>query len=232
MRTPQFIYEDNWLAIVNKPCGMVSDRNEHVSNTLEDWIQIHYKRQQSVRPVLMHRLDRATSGILIVSKKKSATVLLQSMIENRQIEKHYLALVEGVPNRKQQTLNQFFLKDKAQHKAIISSSPLTNAYQPVSINYKCIDTKDGYALLDVELITGKYHQIRSQLASITHPILGDSLYGSVAKSGILNGITLHAYKLIFIHPVTQQRLNIVSYPQQDEGLWSHFSSLWKTPLGC
>lgn len=225
MSVPAIIYEDNWFAIVYKPCGLVSDQNLYVSTCLESWLVEYYKCQQSVRPKLMHRLDRPTSGILIVSKKKTATVPLQQMIEKRQIEKKYLALVEGIPAVEQQILNQFHIKDKENKKAVIALSSLSRQFQPVSLSYKILQSDSLFSLLEIDLITGKYHQIRAQLGSIGHPVAGDVMYGSKYPSGVSNGITLHAYKLSFLHPITNQKMHIEHFPLS-KGLWEKYNTQW------
>jgi 23S rRNA pseudouridine1911/1915/1917 synthase len=219
----KIVFEDDALLIVSKPCGLNSD--EQVGyESVEALLKNKYKKQQNVFPVLMHRLDRHTSGLILISKKRSVTPLLQRMMEQRRIKKTYLAVVEGNIHPDVGMIKSFLLKNILTKKAEISETKKTDLFKDAQLKYKTIEIINSLSLLEVELLTGRYHQIRAQLAYLHHPVVGDKLYGSTIPSFIQNGIALHAYSLIFTHPVTHQKLKIIEWPDI-KGCWKNFKRI-------
>lgn len=193
MLVPSLVYEDAYLLVVNKPCGLNSDADKAGNPSVESWVKKYYAGKKQIQPVLMHRLDRVTSGLLLISKKPSVTKQLQLAFEQRKIIKKYLAVVHECSLPESGVLKHFLKKDFQLKKAIVVNS--SDLGHEAVLEYKKIQKFDNYSLLEIHLCTGRYHQIRAQLAAENCPIVGDKLYGSEIDSSIKHGIGLHAYSL-------------------------------------
>lgn len=189
-----------WIA-VNKPFGLSVEKTIGANDTIEDQVLAYLKRSTSM-PFLgiVHRLDRVTSGILLLAKKKSALRKLNEQFSQRQVKKTYLAVVEGVPHKPEAQLAQWLYKDQKEKKAIIfdEAGEQRDACQ---LYYRVLNEDGKKALLEVELQTGKFHQIRAQLAAMGTPIIGDDKYGAAHFTYADKGIALHAHKLSFQDPI-------------------------------
>jgi RluA family pseudouridine synthase len=193
MNNPEIIYEDSSILVINKPCGLNSDIDKWGNPSVEEWVKNYYAGKKQVHPVLMHRLDRVTSGLLIISKKPAMTRQLQLAFEQRKIEKKYLAVVHDCSLPTVGTLKHFLSKDPVQKKAVVVQSSALG--QEAVLKYKILQRVEAYSLLEIQLLTGRYHQIRAQLAAVGCPVVGDMLYGSNVSCGIEMGIALHAFTL-------------------------------------
>lgn len=203
----------HWLA-ANKPAGLNTERTRSDVPSLEanaeHWLKSYSRRQHPFLGIV-HRLDRVTSGILVMAKKKSALKNLNEQFRTRQVDKIYLAIVNQLPPNRSGHLNNYLKKDTRLKQAIIYQQPEAGTF-PVSLDYKVLDTNyQGEYLLQIQPHTGKYHQIRAQLASIGCPIKGDNLYGS-AHPYQPNCIALHAHSLTFIDPQTSEQQTLVATP--------------------
>lgn len=189
-----------WLA-VNKPAGISVERQLGASDTLEDLV-LHYLSQKESRPFLgiVHRLDRLTSGVLLLAKKKNSLRELNLQFSSGRTTKIYLALTLNAPNEKQGTLRHWLQKDQTGKKAIIVHAPTKEAKE-VTLKYKIRTTTPHGTLWEIQLLSGKFHQIRAQLAASGFPIIGDALYGGTTDPKA-SGIALHAWKLSFNDPET------------------------------
>lgn len=215
-KTPQrqtfsVLHEDDDLLVIDKPSGLASHSGTGVmENNLMDQIFSYLGRKNVA---LVNRLDRETSGIVVVGKNKQVVRALNQMIKERKVKKYYLALVKGEFKRKSGTLKSYVkrIEEDFQHRTIISAESEPDSTL-AELNYNVISSAKDFTLLEIELITGKMHQIRAQLQSEHHPIIGDKLYGDeeINKKLKLNRQFLHAYKIIFRHPTTSNEIIIES----------------------
>jgi RluA family pseudouridine synthase len=204
MTTLQIIYEDAILLVCNKPAGLMvePDRNNH-PNLLQ---QVkHYLKEKTgdKNPYAqhLHRLDRITSGIVLFTKQKEHLRNLSEQFAQRKVSKYYIALTNKEPKQNEGVLEHWHRKEKK--KAVLVPEG-TEYAEKAKLEYT-VKPNGDYFLWSIQLHTGKYHQIRVQLASIECPILGDELYGSNAPYKP-NTIALHAAKLIIKHPITTQEM--------------------------
>jgi RluA family pseudouridine synthase len=200
----QIIYEDHVLLVCNKPAGLMvePDRNSH-PNLLQQVRNYLREKTGDKNPYgqHLHRLDRVTSGIVLFTKQKEYLRNLSEQFAQRQVSKYYLALTDNAPEKNEGILEHWHRKEKK--KAVLVPEG-TDYAEKAKLEYK-VQPHGNYYLWHIKLHTGKYHQIRVQLASMGCPIIGDELYGSteVFKS---NSIALHATKLIIMHPESEEEM--------------------------
>ncbi|MFN7115815.1 MAG: RluA family pseudouridine synthase [Saprospiraceae bacterium] len=196
------LYESTWLLAVNKPAGVLVEKSPYYPS-VETWAE-NYVAQQSKKPFvgIVHRLDRPVSGVLLLAKKKAALKDLNEQFRLRTIQKTYLALVENEPPTPSGALLHWLKKDIINKKAIIYNNAVKQS-EECRLDYNIIEKKGAFYLLQITLHTGKFHQIRAQLAAIGCPIVGDEKYGA-AHFYKNDAIALHANRLIFKDPLTAQ----------------------------
>jgi 23S rRNA pseudouridine1911/1915/1917 synthase len=211
--TLTILYKDKYLVAVEKPAGLNTETDSLNNPSLQNELKKQLSKPFPLKygPGVIHRLDRPVSGIVLFALSPTALKKMNELFAARKIKKVYRALVRGKAPAPAQKLKHYLLKDKEQKKAIISSLPAKN-YLPVSLSYKVISHKDNISELEIELHTGKYHQIRAQLAAINLPIIGDVLYGGESIKETKQ-IMLHAYSLAFVHPISGEKISISSNPQ-------------------
>ena len=193
---------------MNKAAGIAVEKISPQIITLEDLVYAHLLLTAKKPFVgIVHRLDRPTSGIILFAKKPSVLKIMNAQFEKRTVRKYYEALVDGEIPNPSGSLKDYLHKDFFQKKAIISNQK-SKENQEVKLNFRKIDLIGHRTLLNIELLTGKYHQIRAQLASMGFPIAGDVLYGGNLWKR--EGIGLHASALQFDHPETKERITITS----------------------
>lgn len=201
------VYEDENILLVDKKQGvLVHPDDKEYSDTLIGRIQ-HYlydkgeydpEKEQSFKPSLANRIDRGTGGIVIAAKNAEALRILCDKIKYREIDKQYLAVIHGVPSRKEATLEGFLEKNESKNKVYLKSSREDGGLT-VKTRYRVLASQTGLSLIEVDLLTGRTHQIRAHMASIGHPLLGDGKYGKLAADKKM-GFTrqaLYSYKLTF-----------------------------------
>ena len=200
------VYEDDNILLADKRPGMAVHPHDgaEYGRTLIDHIQayLYQKREWSPRgensfaPALCNRIDRNTGGIVIAAKNAEALRILNQKIKDRELEKRYLAIVEGVPKPASGSLKGYLFKDAKKNRVFVTDKPQPGA-KTCQTNYVTISTKNGLSLVECDLITGRTHQIRAQFAHSGHPLLGDGKYGKLNKKSDRNYQALYSYKLTF-----------------------------------
>lgn len=197
------IFEDDWLLVVNKPAGIAIHPSVlHYSDSLCNGIRFYFDKiglKKKIRPV--NRLDLNTSGLVVFAKCEYIQECLINQMKNNQFKKEYLAVCDGIFNEKSGTIN---LPIARKRNSIIERCISENG-QTATTHYEVLKEFDNYSLVKCSLETGRTHQIRVHMSAIGHPLLGDSLYGSI--SDLINRQALHCYNLQFIHPVYNNDLN-------------------------
>lgn len=196
MSNLEVVNENNNYIVVNKMAGLISEKSPYEDCTIENQVYNHLLKSKR-KPYIgvIHRLDRVTSGILIFAKKKSILVEFNNLFSNRKVQKTYLAIVKNKPPKNKEQLINFLVKNNLQKRADIVQSKSKDSLKCI-LTYQVIGKNDFGYLLEVKPQTGRFHQIRAQLANIGLPIIGDEKYGSDQKYFPLS-ICLHAWKLTY-----------------------------------
>jgi len=204
----RILLEDNHLLIVNKlPSEIVQgDKtgDEPLSETLKQFLKVKYNKPGNVFVGVVHRLDRPVSGAVVFAKTSKALTRLNNMVKERTIKKTYWAVVKEPPPDESGILKHFLVRNPKKNKSFAYKKPVENSKEAL-LSYKMIAASKDYYLLEIDLHTGRHHQIRAQLSAIGCPIKGDLKYG-FARSNPDGSISLHARRLEFIHPVNKNRL--------------------------
>lgn len=221
------LYEDNHIIAVNKTCNEIVQGDKTGDTPLADTVKVYikekYHKPGEVFLGVTHRLDRPTSGVVLFARTSKALSRLNEMFKSHeQIRKTYWAIVQGAPKQAEARLENWLVRNEAQNKSYIAKPGAKEAKLAV-LGYKTLVKGDHYTLLEVNLETGRHHQIRCQLAAIGCPIKGDLKYGA-KRSNPDGGISLHARKIEFIHPVSKQDICITA-PVPDDSLWQQFAAL-------
>ncbi len=209
---------------VNKRCGDLVQPDPAGNSALENEIKEFIKRRDSkpgeVYLGVVHRIDRPVSGLVLFAKSSKALVRLNEMIRLRQIEKRYWALIEGRPSMEPTTLTHHIVRDTKSNKSKAYDSPKKDSKE-ARLSYEVVGALTNYTLVEVNLHTGRHHQIRAQLAKIGCPIKGDLKYGS-KRSNPEGGIMLHSRSMQFIHPVRKEMITITAPTPSPDSLWDIF----------
>lgn len=204
------LYEDNDIIVVNKPKGMVvHPANGNPDGTLVNAVMAKCKDSLSgiggeIRPGIVHRLDKDTSGAIIVAKNDKAHINLSEQIKNHEVEKTYIALVKGIVSENEATINMAISRSTKDRKKMAVNKDGKNAIT----HFKVLERFDKYTLLEVKIETGRTHQIRVHLSYIGYPIVGDEVYSNGKNEWGIKGQCLHAKSLKFKHPITGKEMFI------------------------
>jgi len=220
----EILYEDNHIIAVNKRAGELvqvdKDCNESLEESVKQLIKARDCKPFNVFLGVPHRLDRPVSGVVIFAKTSKALTRLNEMFRQGEVHKTYHAIVKNRPPKEEDLLTHYLVRNEKQNKSYANEKPVPNAKES-RLRYKLIGASNSYFLLEVELLTGRHHQIRCQLSKIGCPIKGDLKYG-FARSNPNGGISLHAYRAELIHPVSKEKIEIAApYPSGD--IWGAFA---------
>ncbi len=211
------IYEDNHLIIVNKKAGEIvqGDRtgDKPLSELVKDYLKKKYNKPGNVFCGVVHRIDRPVEGLVIFAKTSKALERLNKMLRDGEIHKTYWAMVEGKPTDKESILKNYLKSDGKINKTFVTDNNDDDAKLSI-LNYRTIAEGERYSILEINLLTGRKHQIRCQLSAIGHPIKGDLKYGA-KRSNPNGGISLQAHKIQFIHPVSKKEIDITLPPTEE-----------------
>jgi 23S rRNA pseudouridine1911/1915/1917 synthase len=216
----QVLHEDNHLIVVNKRVGDIvqGDKtgDKPLSEVVKEYIKEKYNKPGEVFLGVVHRLDRPTTGIVAFARTSKALSRMNELFSNRETQKTYWAVVKNKPEKSKDKLVHYLKRNEKNNtsKAHLKEVPDSKL---ASLEYQIIKELNNYTALEIELHTGRHHQIRAQLAAIGSPIKGDLKYG-FDRSNPDGGIHLHARKLSFIHPVSKEALTIVA-PTPDDVVW-------------
>lgn len=216
----QVLFEDNHIVIVNKRAGDISQGDKTgdkpLSDVVKEYVKIKYNKPGDVFLGVVHRLDRPTSGIIIFARTSKALERLNKMLREKTIQKTYWAVVKNEPKENVDTLIHFLKKNPKNNKSTAYVKEIDGSKKAI-LHYKTIKKLDNYSLLEIDLETGRHHQIRCQLSTIGSPIKGDLKYG-FNRSNKDGSIHLHARKINFIHPVSKEKISIIA-PLAKDPIW-------------
>lgn len=219
----QVLYEDNHIIIVNKAPGEIVQGDKTGDKPLVDivkeWIKETHAKPGNVFLGIPHRLDRPVGGIVIFAKTSKALARLNEMFRNGDIHKTYWAITRNRPPKDADRLTHYITTVEKNNKSYASASPQEGAKEAV-LEYKLVADSDRYHLVEVNLLTGRKHQIRVQLAAIGCPVKGDLKYGD-KRSNPDGSISLIARRVQFVHPVSGKPIDVTA-PLPDDNLWQAF----------
>ena len=217
------LYEDKHIIVLLKPqmtaCCPDESKDDNLFDQVKRYIKIHYNKPGNVYVGLVHRLDRPTGGVLVYAKTSKAAARLTEGLQSGDFEKKYLTVLCGAPDGERGKLCNYLRKNTVNNMVYICT-PSEEGAKYAELDYRVLENKGKYSLVEVRLHTGRTHQIRVQMAGIAHPIYGDMRYGGPnAQKGKL---ALWAYSLSFLHPITKERLKFIVCPPETDAPWKAF----------
>ncbi len=219
----RILYEDNHLVVVNKLASEIiqGDKTGDVplSEEVKLFLKEKYAKPGNVFLGVIHRLDRPVSGVVVFAKTGKALSRMNELVKKREMKKTYWAVVKNMPAQREATLNHYLVRNEKKNKSFVSKKNTEGAKEAV-LSYRYLASSDQYHLLEIDLHTGRHHQIRAQLAAIGSPIKGDLKYG-FPRSNPDASISLHARSVSFVHPVRKEPVKIEA-PVPDDPLWKFF----------
>ncbi|MCG8581544.1 MAG: RluA family pseudouridine synthase [Bacteroidales bacterium] len=221
------LYEDNHIIAVNKSSSDIVQGDKTGDETLSDRVKAYIKKKYDkpgeVFLGVVHRLDRPVSGVVLFARTSKALSRLNKMFQEKTIKKTYWALVAELPTEDTGRLRHYILKNSEKNKSYAFPKPRNGAKEAI-LNYRLVSGLKNYFMLEVDLETGRHHQIRCQLAKIGCPIRGDLKYG-FPRSNKDGSISLHARKIEFEHPVKKEPITIIASTPETENLWKEFRNV-------
>ena len=220
------IYEDNHIIIVNKQSGEIVQGDKTgdrpLSDIVKNYIKEKYQKPGAVFLGVVHRLDRPVSGLVVFARTSKALARLNKMFAEGEVHKTYWAIVKNAPRKPEGTLVHWLVRNEKQNKSYAYDHEKPSAKKAV-LKYRVIGHSDNYCLIEVQLLTGRHHQIRCQLAAMGCPIKGDLKYGA-PRSNPDGSISLMSRRVEFVHPVSKETI-IAEAPIPDEPLWKALTGL-------
>ena len=224
------LFEDNHLLIYNKKPSQIVQGDKTgdrpLSDLLKDFIKERDSKPGNVFLGVVHRIDRPVSGAVVFAKTSKALSRLNEMLKSGEIHKTYWAIVKNQPPKPEDHLTQYLTRNEEKNKSFVHENPVAGS-QKAELIYRVIGQSDIYHLLEVNLLTGRHHQIRAQLAALGCPVKGDLKYG-YPRSNPGGSIHLHARMIEFTHPVKKELIRVTANPPEDK-LWDYFCSTLPTP---
>ncbi|GIV32409.1 MAG: RNA pseudouridine synthase [Saprospiraceae bacterium] len=217
------LFEDNYLLVIDKPAGMSVEGRESVQQAAMDYLRQRWPKKNRLRAQPVHRIDRLVSGVLLLAKTPLAIQSLHGQFARRKVSKTYLALVAKPMAAAEGTLEHWLAKDDKHRRAVLSSSSDPSAKRCV-LRFRMLASEGEFHLVEIKPLSGRYHQIRAQLAAEGNPIVGDTKYGYAGVGIGYTAICLHAYRLVFEHPKTGARMEMEA-PLPRGGPWEAFRQL-------
>ena len=219
----EVIYEDNHIIIVSKTSSEIVQGDKTgdtpLSETVKQYLKEKYHKPGNVFVGVVHRLDRPVSGLVVFAKTSKALARLNEMFKNGDVHKTYWAVVKNCPREPEATLEHYLVRNEKQNKSYVYDREKPGAKKAI-LHYRLIGRSENYYLLEVDLKTGRHHQIRCQLAKIGCPIKGDLKYG-FPRSNPDGSISLHARRVSFVHPVSKELIDVEA-PLPGGNLWHGF----------
>lgn len=213
----EIVYEDNHIVVVNKRAGEIVQGDRTGDRPLSEEVKLYlkekYNKPGNVFCGVVHRIDRPVSGLVIFARTSKALERLNAMLRDGKIHKTYRALVEGRPEQPEGRLENYLVSDGRINKTFVTDSADPRA-KLSALEYRTVAAGDRYTLLEINLLTGRKHQIRAMLAAIGHPIKGDLKYGA-RRSNRDGGISLQAFRIEFEHPVSHEMISLEAEPLPD-----------------
>lgn len=220
----KIIHEDNHLLVVEKPINIPvqedASRDMDLLSWLKNDIKVRYNKPSNVFLALVHRLDRPVGGVMVYAKTSKGASRLSNSLRKHQVERTYLAIVEGNLNQQKGSLIHYLFKDRSKNQVFVVDANHPEGKKAI-LHYELLATKSNLSLVKVELETGRSHQIRVQFKAIGHPLFGDQKYGD-QRTIPHTQIALWAYKLSFPHPTKKEIMEFYSLPPQNNLPWSNF----------
>ena len=220
------VYEDNHIIVVNKTASEIVQADKTgdtpLSETVKQYLKEKYQKPGNVFLGVTHRLDRPVSGLVIFAKTSKALTRLNEMFRAGEVKKTYWAVVKNAPKESEGELVHFLVRNEKQNKSYAYDKEVPNSKKAV-LDYRLIGRSENYYLLEVDLKTGRHHQIRCQLAKMGCPIKGDLKYGA-KRSNPDGSISLLSHHIEFTHPVSKETISIES-PLPDDNLWKGISHI-------
>jgi 23S rRNA pseudouridine1911/1915/1917 synthase len=223
---PEILYEDNHIIIVNKRSSDLvqgdGTGDESLDNIVRSYIKEKYKKPGDVFLGVVHRLDRPVSGCVVYARTSKALSRLSELFRTREVKKTYWAIVTDRPPAEEGVLSNWLKKNEQQNKSYVYDKEVKGS-KLAELSYLVLARSEKYYLLEVDLQTGRHHQIRAQLAAAKCPIKGDLKYGA-PRSNEGGGISLHSRKVTFMHPVKNEEISVVA-PLPADRIWNLFSNI-------
>lgn len=214
------LYENEEMIAAVKPVGVVSEKRTD-GKGFPDMLEQFCRERGFAGPLyVVHRLDRDVSGVMLFAKTAQAAAMLTRVITAGDMEKEYLAIVEGCPTPSEGTLFDLLYHDKAKNKTYVVKRP-RRGVRDASLAYQVVERRNDTALLHIWLHTGRTHQIRVQFASRKHPVVGDRRYGSRTQS---TSLALFSHRITFVHPVTRKIMSFCAYPSPQQA-WEAYAKI-------
>lgn len=222
----EIVYEDNHIIIVNKKPGEIVQGDKTgdrpISEMLKDWLKEKYAKPGNVFCGVIHRLDRPVGGLVVFAKTGKGLARMNELFRNGEVKKTYWAITKNMPPKQEDILTHYITTRERINKSYASTTPKEGAAKAV-LKYRVIARGDRYSLLEINLLTGRKHQIRVQLSAIGCPVKGDLKYGA-ERSNPDGSISLLSHRIEFDHPVSKQHIDITA-PLPDDRLWQELGKI-------